>query len=215
MAREGIGTILACALMATVVTTGWVVTGTLALALLSGVFWLGVGIVAYFFRDPPRRPPQGEGLVLSPADGVVVDVRTEEAREFLAGQVWRVAIFLSLFDVHVIRAPIGGGISHFRYQRGRFTPARGAEAGKRNEQVVMGIQGEHTQVLLQLIAGVVARRVLCHPREGWRVARGQKIGVIRFGSRVELSVPSTATMCVRVGQKVRAGETVVARVDHE
>ncbi len=215
MAREGIGTILACALMATVVTVGWVVTGALALALLSGVFWLGVGIVAYFFRDPPRHPPQGEGLVLSPADGAVVDVRTEQAQEFLSGRVWRVAIFLSLFDVHIIRAPIGGRVSHFRYQRGRFTPARSAEAGKRNEQVVMGIEGERTHVLLQLIAGVVARRVLCHPREGWPVEKGQKIGIIRFGSRVELSVPGTAAMRVRVGQRVRAGETVVASVDHE
>ena len=215
MAKEGIGTVLATALVAMVVTAGWVLTGGLALALLSSLCWLAVGVVAYFFRDPQRHPPQGESLVLSPADGRVVAVQKQEAEEFLSGQIWRVAIFLSLFGVHIIRAPIGGRVGHFRYQRGQFRPARRPEAGRHNEQVVLGIESGQTKVLLQLIAGIVARRVVCHPREGWSVERGQKIGIIRFGSRVEVIVPGSATMHVYQGQRVRGGETIIASVSHE
>jgi phosphatidylserine decarboxylase len=201
--------------MALVVTAGAVLTGSPGLVVLSALLWLALGVVVYFFRDPLRHPPLGEGLVLSPADGRVVAVCKEEAREFLSGQVWRIAVFLSLFDVHVIRAPIAGQVGYFRYQKGRFAPARREEAGRLNEQVVMGIEGGQCKVLLQLIAGVVARRVVCHPREGWRVEKGQRIGIIRFGSRVELTVPGEATVQVQRGQKVRAGETIIASVGRE
>ncbi|MBC7187043.1 MAG: phosphatidylserine decarboxylase [Calditrichaeota bacterium] len=215
MAREGIGTVLASALMALVVTAGAAVTGAPGLVVLTALLWLAVGLVVYFFRDPPRHPPLGESLVLSPADGRVVVVFKEEAREFLSGEVWRIAVFLSLLDVHVIRSPITGRVGYFRYQKGRFAPARREEAGQLNEQVVLGIEGGQHKVLLQLIAGVVARRVVCHPREGWCVEKGQRIGIIRFGSRVELTVPGDASVQVRLGQKVRAGETVIARIGRE
>lgn len=210
MAREGIGTILACALVAAVLSVGWVVSGTPALALLAILLWVGVGVVVYFFRDPKRIPPQGKGLLLSPADGRVVAIERQEAREFLSGPIWRIAIFLSLFDVHVVRAPLGGRVSYFRYQKGRFTPAGRRDAGRCNEQVLMGISAEEGEVLVQLIAGAVARRVVCYPREGWQVERGQKIGIIKFGSRVELVLPATATLQVQLGQKVRGGETIIA-----
>ncbi len=212
MASEGIGTILACVLAAAIVTTGWVVTGTPALAVLTGALWLCVGGMVYFFRDPPRTPPQELGVVVSPADGRIVALEREEAREFLSGPTWRIAIFLSLFDVHVIRAPVAGLVAHFRYQKGRFTPAWRAEATHLNEQVVLGLQGEEGTVMMRLIAGVVARRIVCDPREGWRVYRGQKIGIIRFGSRVELIIPAAARVQVELGQKVRGGETTIANL---
>lgn len=210
MATEGIGTVLACALMAAVVSAGWLVSGAPALAVLACVLWAGVGLVVYFFRDPKRTPPEGEGLLLSPADGRIVAIERQEAREFLSGPVWRIAIFLSLFDVHVVRAPLNGSVSHFRYQKGRFTPAMRAQAGRVNEQVIIGIGGQEGNLLMRLIAGVVARRIVCHLREGWQVERGQKIGIIRFGSRVELELPAAAAIHVQLGQKVRGGESTIA-----
>lgn len=206
---------LASALLALVVTAGAVVTGAPGLTVLGVLLWLVVGVVVYFFRDPPRHPPLEEDVVLSPADGRVVAVCKEGAREFLSGESWRIAVFLSLFDVHIIRAPITGRVGYFRYQKGRFAPARREEAGRLNEQVVIGIEGRPHNVLLQMIAGVVARRVVCHPREGWCVEKGQRIGIIKFGSRVELTVPGDATVQVRRGQKVRAGETVIASIGRE
>ncbi|MXX33324.1 MAG: phosphatidylserine decarboxylase family protein, partial [Gemmatimonadetes bacterium] len=142
--------------------------------------------VAWFFRDPERRAPDGAGVVVSPADGKVMSVEAVDGEDFMAGTATRVTIFLSIFDVHVQRAPLGGRVRHYSYRGGRYLPAWRPEAGSINEQATLGIETEAGPVVVRQIAGLVARRIVTYPREGGSVAAGDRIGLIRFGSRVDL-----------------------------
>ena len=179
-------------------------------------FWGGIGwgapawalaaFVLYFFRDPERVIPAGEGVV-SPADGRVVDLR-QVAR---GGQnLWKVSIFLSIFDVHVNRAPIGGVIRDQFYRPGRFHIASQPKASVENEQNTVTIEGEGNTVVLKQIAGAIARRIVFDKKVGDRVARGERVGLIKFGSRVDLFLPIEYSLSVVVGGRVKAGSSVIA-----
>lgn len=160
---------------------------------------------AYFFRDPKREVPDGDDIVVSPADGRVV-----EAVESGGGK--RIAIFLSIFDVHITRAPVDGEITAISYRPGKFIPAFRPEAARENEQSELTIFSGGLNFNLKQIAGVVARRIVCWKRRGDRVGRGERIGMIKFGSRVELLLPESAEVLVARGSRVRGGETIVARL---
>jgi phosphatidylserine decarboxylase len=187
--------------------------GILALlVLVIGWKWLGLVLVIVtlaflgFFRDPDRIPPQGDGLILSPADGKLVRVKPLEA----GGT--QVSIFLSPLDVHVNRAPIGGRVEDVRYQKGSFVAAYKDEASLANEQnslTIVDPQGRSLRLIQ--IAGVVARRIVCYARKGDALEAGQRLGLIMFGSRVDLFLPSASVVQVAEGQRVKGAETVLGR----
>ena len=165
-----------------------------------------------FFRDPERTIPAGERAIVSPADGRVVDVRTLNEPHFLKADAQMVAIFLSVFDVHVQRAPIAGDMKLAQYNRGQFLDARKAESTRLNENRVVGIEGaDGFRVTVKQIAGLIARRIVGWAGEGARLTKGERIGMIRFGSRVELYVPKECEIVAKVGEYAKGGETVLAR----
>lgn len=206
LAREGVPFVLA-ALLALAAAAAWAAAGDwggrTAAPGLAGAVAL---FVAYFFRDPPRRAPADDALAVSPADGKVLGVGPGGR----AGGK-RIAIFLSVFDVHVQRAPLAGSVRWRKYDKGSCKPAWREDAGMRNERASLGVLTERGPIVVRQIAGLAARRIVTYPRQGDRLAKGERIGLIRFGSRVELDVPGDWQIRVKAGDRVRAGETVVAQ----
>jgi phosphatidylserine decarboxylase len=170
--------------------------------------------IAYFFRDPWRVTPTRAGLVISPADGIVLSVApAAPPPEIALGEatVAKIGIFLNIFDVHVTRAPVGGKIAAVRYRKGRFVNASLDKASEENERVAIRIAPpEGPEVVFVQIAGLVARRIVCGLREGQQVAVGQRVGIIRFGSRVDVYCPPPYVPMVVAGQRMIGGETVLA-----
>ena len=170
--------------------------------------------VAYFFRDPWRVTPIREGLLISPADGIVVSIGPATPPPELAMgdvAVVRIGIFLNIFDVHVTRAPVGGRVAAMRYTKGRFINASLDKASEDNERLAIRITPpEGPDVAFVLIAGLVARRIVCDLYEGQQIATGQRVGIIRFGSRVDIYCPPPYVPMVAAGQRMIGGETVLA-----
>ncbi|MGH9862467.1 MAG: phosphatidylserine decarboxylase family protein [Candidatus Acidiferrales bacterium] len=171
------------------------------------VFFLLGAFVLYFFRDPERRVPMTPGAVVSPADGRVMSINNINEHQPTRTQI---SIFLSLFDVHVNRSPIAGSIASVRYRPGRFHVASREEAGRENEQNEVTVEGEGTQVTFRQIAGLLARRIEFWPRPGDALERGQRVGMIRFGSRVEVLLEPGYRVLVNPGEHVRGGSSIVA-----
>jgi phosphatidylserine decarboxylase len=165
-----------------------------------------------FFRDPEARVPADVKLIVAPATGNIVEIKTVNESRFLGGEATMVAIFLSVFDVHVQRAPIDGTIRFVQYNRGRFLDARNPDATVKNENRVVGIESaDGFRVTVRQISGLIARRIVGWAGPGAPVARGERLGMIRFGSRVELFVPPGTEIAVKTGDYARGGETVIAR----
>lgn len=179
---------------------GWPKTA-LALGLLTA-------FMVFFFRDPERHPPAVPGAVLAPADGRVMEIR-EAVEDAFVGTGRQVSIFLSPLDVHVNRAPIAALVADVQYRPGAFRPAYRTEASEANERTTIALQGQEVRVVVRQIAGVLARRIVCRVRPGDKVAAGERIGLIKFGSRVDLVVPWSVRLSVKTGDRVRAGETVM------
>ena len=206
IAKEGLPFILPALLLAALsaVPGWWPVSAFFALLTAAFVF---------FFRDPDRRPPEGDRLVVSPADGKVVRIDTLSSHPDLPGPIRRVCIFLSLYDVHLTRAPLAGDVRRVDYHPGKFFPAYRDEASELNESNGIYLAGGRTPLFVKQIVGVAARRIKCFVKAGDTVARGQRIGLMYFGSRVEVAFPPGVTIKAGVGQKVRAGESVIAEVN--
>jgi phosphatidylserine decarboxylase len=164
--------------------------------------------VFYFFRDPEREIPADPGAVVSPADGHVVAI-LDEALDSQIGR--RISIFLSIWDVHVQRAPVAGRVGNVIYRPGKFMGAFRAAASNENEQNVIYIHTPQGPLVFKQIAGAIARRVLCWKREGETVALGERVGMIRFGSRVDIWLPMEAQIVVKHGQMVYGGESILAK----
>ena len=166
--------------------------------------------VTGFFRDPERQAPRGEGLIVAPADGKVVSVAN--VKSAFLGSTKRVSIFLSPLDVHINRTPVEGKIEKVTYQRGKFLAAYKEEASQRNEQNALTIVDNTGRMLgVVQIAGVLARRIVCRAKAGDRLARGERFGLIMFGSRTDTYLPADCQIEVVEGQRVKGGETVLAR----
>jgi len=163
-----------------------------------------------FFRDPPRRVPQIPGAVVSPADGKVTAITVNQDPEAGPAGGPVISSFLSVLDVHINRAPYAGRITGLRYRPGDFLNALNVDSGKRNEANWIFMECGRHHLTVRQIAGLIARRIVCRVRKGDRVRRGQRIGLIRFGSRTELYLPPEARVQVEVGQRVSGGRTVVA-----
>ncbi|HWZ50471.1 MAG TPA: phosphatidylserine decarboxylase [Granulicella sp.] len=172
-----------------------------ALPMLLALFFL------WFFRDPARTIPTGPGLVVSPGDGVVTDAEWVETK---GGSRLRLSIFLSVFDVHVNRAPVGGRVALCEYRKGQFKNAMNREASVLNEQTMIMIDAGGYEVSFKLIAGLLARRIVCKVKVGDVVERGQRVGLIKFGSRVDVLMPADADLKVAKGTRVKGGSTVLA-----
>jgi len=181
----------------------------------------GAGLVAWFFRDPERTIPDGAGLLVSPADGHVADIETVDEPTFLRGKAIRVGIFLSPLDVHVNRSPARGVVRHREYRAGKFLAAYDRRAVEENESCALGIECEAPagkpplRVLVRQVVGVAARRIVCPAEPGLALGRGERFGMIKFGSRTELWVPADAGfLCrVKVGEFVRGGSSVLGEVE--
>jgi phosphatidylserine decarboxylase len=177
---------------------------------VGGWFFLALtGFVAYFFRDPERSIPMGSGLLLAPADGKIVTVNPLQ-NDPVQPSGTLVSIFLSVFDVHINRAPMSGTVVDVRYQPGKFLPAFRADASDLNEQNMVTLQAGETRVIITQIAGILARRIVCRVRAGDKLSPGERFGLIRFGSRVDILIPPEFTVYARLGQRVRGGESVLA-----
>jgi phosphatidylserine decarboxylase len=164
--------------------------------------------VLYFFRDPEREMPADPGAVVSPADGRVV-VIVDEMLDSTMGH--RISIFLSIWDVHIQRAPVAGRVESVVYRPGKFSAAFRSAASRENEQNVIYIHTPQGRLVFKQIAGAIARRVLCWKREGEPVALGERVGMIRFGSRVDIWLPMEAQVVVKKGQMVKGGESILAK----
>jgi phosphatidylserine decarboxylase len=161
----------------------------------------------WFFRDPERVVPNEPGALVSPADGKVTDASIVT----VDGEKWaRISIFLSVFDVHVNRSPVAGVVSDVRYKRGQFLNAMNHVSAEQNEQNIVRVEGDRQIVVFKQIAGLLARRIVFHPKVGDRLERGQRVGLIKFGSRVDVLFDSSATLQVKVGDRVRGGASVLA-----
>jgi len=167
------------------------------------------GFFAYFFRDPDRAVPQAPGLVVSPADGRVMVAGAADPATSPPGEWLQIAIFLSPIDVHINRSPAAGRVTRIVYQPGRFLPAYDARAGE-NESNEVWIDADGTTVVFRQIVGILARRIVCRIQEGQCVGRGERVGLMKFGSRMDVFLPTTAQIAVHPGQQVVGGETVLA-----
>ena len=179
---------------------GWRTPAILLLAL--GLF------VVYFFRDPERVPPTGPGVVVSPADGRVMEV-VKESWDGRAGQ--RISIFLAVWNVHVNRSPMAGRVTRVEYRPGRFYAAMRSRASLENEQNVIHLETAHGEIAFKQIAGWIARRVVCWKSPGDSLSLGERIGMIRFGSRMDVWLPEEAEIVARPGQHVAGGVSILAR----
>lgn len=168
-----------------------------------GIIFLGLSaFVLFFFRDPERTFRGGAGKVVSPADGKVISIRREGEKDVIS-------IFLSVFNVHINRAPVGGTITDIHYRPGKFLAAFDERASRENEQNSITIEQDGRTVRFVQIAGWIARRIVCWKQEGEKLQVGEKVGLIQFGSRVDVFFPSGCKVTVQIGQKVKAGETIV------
>ncbi|MBP1691062.1 MAG: psd [Bacteroidetes bacterium] len=166
----------------------------------------------YFFRDPDRRPPGGEDLVLAPADGTIVLIQQTQEAEYLGGEATQVSIFMSPLNVHVNRWPLSGTVRYFRHVPGEYIVAMDEKSSLRNERTLIGLETGRGKVLFKQIAGFIARRIVAPIKEGDTAVRGERFGMIKFGSRVDVLLPRGAELRVKIGDHTVAGETVLAQM---
>ncbi|MFN0097098.1 MAG: phosphatidylserine decarboxylase family protein [Gemmatimonadaceae bacterium] len=211
-AREGIPFILIAAALAAGGYAGALARRSWGLWLLAFVLTLLVLWVAYFFRDPERTGERGDRLVISPADGRVIDISEVDEPSFLKGRAIRISVFMNVFNVHVNRYPVSGNVAYVQYNEGKFLNAAADKASLENEQMSIGVQTAKHKVLFRQIAGLIARRIVTYSQVGDTASQGDRMGLIRFGSRVDVFVPVGSTVKVKLGQKPQAGTTVLAEL---
>ena len=211
-AREGLVFIAIAALIA---------AGTYALALnrRSWPLWLLAFLltvvalwVAYFFRDPERTGARGDQVVVAPADGKVVLIQEVDEPAFMGGRAKRISIFMNVFNVHVNRYPVSGKVAYVKYNAGKFLNAAAEKSSLENEQMSVGVETPRGRVLTRQIAGLIARRIVTYSKLGETVQQGDRMGLIRFGSRVDVFLPLDAKILVKIGEAPVAGTTVIAEL---
>jgi phosphatidylserine decarboxylase len=192
--------LIAVAAIVVWLTGGWLLA---IVPLLLAAFFL------WFFRDPERVVPNGAGLVVSPADGLVTSVTPFSTP---TGDKMRLSVFLSVFDVHVNRSPIAGEINDVKYQKGLYLNAMNPDSADKNEQNIVTVAGDGYEVSFKQIAGLLARRIVFNKKIGDRVERGERVGLIKFGSRVDIVLPIDAAVAVKKGDRVKGGSSVLATI---
>ena len=210
VAREGllfIGIGIAAALGALALAWRY---ATVPLWIAAGIMFVLAIWVIYFFRDPERTGQRGEQYVVSPADGKVVQITEVDEPAFVRGRALRISIFMNVFNVHVNRYPVSGKVAYVHYNAGKFLNAASDKASLENEQMSVGLESAHGRVLVRQIAGLIARRIVNYAAVGDQAEQGARMGIIRFGSRVDVFVPPSSRVRVRVGDFPIAGVTVLS-----
>ncbi len=211
-AREGLVFIGIAALITVATYAAALGRRSWALWILAFLFTLITRWVAYYVRDPERAGERGPDLLIAPADGRVVMIAEVDEPAFIHGKAKRISIFMNVFNVHVNRYPASGTVRFVHYNPGRFLNAATEKSSLENEQMSVGLEHDGMRILVRQIAGLIARRIVTYSREGEQVEQGERMGIIRFGSRVDLFMPPTAEVLVREGEMTVAGTTVVARL---
>jgi phosphatidylserine decarboxylase len=183
--------------------------------LLSFIPLILAAFVLFFFRDPHREIPQSKNSIVSPADGRIINIQDIYDNVFLKGKGRKISIFLSIFDVHINRSPIHGRVSFKKYVPGRFLAAYDKRASVENERNYIGIENDRLRVLVTQIAGFIARRIVCYININDTLEKGEKLGLIKFGSCTEIVLPENVEVLVNVGDKVKGGETILGRLNDE
>lgn len=209
LAPEGLPMIMPAAALSALSLAAWMLLRQRAPLWLAAAAAALTLFLLFFFRDPERAAALPDS-VISPADGRVVAVAEVDEPFFLKGRAWQVSIFMSPLNVHVNRIPASGKVAYKKYFPGKFLPAYRDKASTDNEQMHLGIATDKGPVLVKQIAGLVARRVICYPKPGDEVRAGDRMGLIKLGSRLDVLMPLEWTVAVSLGQTVRAGETTIA-----
>lgn len=204
IAREGIPYVVISALLTVL---GFLIHSALGIFLIIITFFM-----AYFFRNPKRNIPSEEGLVLSPADGVIMEVSDVYEDRYLKGKAKKVSIFLSVFNVHLNRIPIRGQVEYRAYREGQFLPAFKSHASEINEKSFVGIANEHVKIMVTQVTGFIARRIVCWVKVGDNLNQGDLFGLIKFGSCTEIFLPPEVDIKVVKGDKVVGGESIIGRL---
>lgn len=192
---------------------------TTIVALLLGGKWMVIVpfvitvFMFYFFRDPERQIPEGEGLFVSPADGKIILIKDVFEKEHLKADVKEISIFMSPFNVHVNRAPCDGKIKNIQHNKGKFMAAYKDEASFKNENIEMTLKTKYGDILVRQVAGYVARRAVCRANAGDSLKRGERYGIIKFSSRLDVYLPKNTEIKVKLGDRVKAGETVIGVIE--
>ena len=211
-AREGLVFIAIAALIAAATYAAAVNRRSWALWLVAFSLTILALFVAYFFRDPERSGPRGEQIVIAPADGKVVLISDVDEPAFMGGRARRVSIFMNVFNVHVNRYPVSGTVRYLHYNPGKFLNAAAEKSSLENEQMSVGIETPRAHVLVRQIAGLIARRIVTYSKPGEHVEQGERMGMIRFGSRVDVFLPLDVLLRVKVGDMTLAGSTPIAEL---
>lgn len=217
--KEGSPYIIGIAIVATLLSVVSFLYGFIILKMSVLFFWVLFILVLNFFRDPERKTPIDVSNIISPADGKIIDIQKVMEENFFHRDVTRVSIFMSIFDVHVNRSPVKGVIDYVHYNKGLFLPAYREKASLDNEQMIIGFtmsakeNGQRElKVMLKLIAGLIARRIVFWKNMHEEIQQGERIGMIKFGSRVEVYLPEDVKLSVKEGDRVKAGETIIGKI---
>lgn len=209
MTKEGLTFVVPTLGISLILFAVWAYSSEVIIVPFAAVFFLLSLFFVFFFRDPERKAPDGENLILSSADGKVILIKPFENLKFVGEKGTLVSVFMSVFDVHVNRAPISGKVKYFEYNPGKFHPAFKDKASSENEQTELGLENAHGRIILKQIAGIIARRIVCKVKPGDLVRAGQRFGMVKFGSRVDLFLPENVEIKVKLNRKVKAGETII------
>lgn len=180
-----------------------------SMAIIPSVF---AGYFTYFFRNPKRKVPQGEDVIISPADGTVKNIKYVPYDGFIGGAGNKIVIFMSVFDVHINRSPIDGRVKYEQYICGRFRPAYKNDVGFENERHMIGIEAENLKIVVTQIAGILAKRIVSWVTIGDEVRKGDLFGMIKFGSCVEVTLPENVNICLKEGDKLKGGLSVIGKI---
>jgi phosphatidylserine decarboxylase len=168
--------------------------------------------MGYFFRDPDRTIPEGKGLFVAPADGKIILIKDVNEKKYIKSDAKEISIFMSPFNVHVNRAPCDGKVSTVKHSPGRYMAAYKDDASMKNENIAMLLEGKEGKVLVRQVAGFIARRAVCRVKPGDMLKRGERYGMIKFSSRLDVYLPKNTEITVKLGDVVKAGETAIARI---
>lgn len=211
MVKEGLNLVVGTLVLSLILLFLSVWGDSPVLLISGGVFLILTLFLVFFFRDPEREIPLGENLVLAPADGKIVSLKSFSDNEFLKSSGTKLSIFLSLWDPHVNRNPISGLVKNLKYHPGKFHPAFREKASSENDQTEIWLENDQVKLVMKQIAGVLARRIICRFEKGDEILGGERFGIIKFGSRVDLFLPENVRIEVELREKVKAGETIIGR----
>ena len=212
MTKDGYGIVFGSILVSIILAILYISQKTDLYLLLTSVSILFTLFCINFFRDPDARENSSENQILSPAQGKVVQIKEIDHDDFIGGPAQQISIFLNVFNIHVNSHPIAGTVKQFEFRRGKMLAAFNHMASEQNEQTIICIESDKIRLIHKQITGLIARRIICRVKEGQTVSKGERFGMIRFGSRCDVIMPKSVQLTVQLNQKVERGETVIGEI---